>query len=32
VANDEPLELFEGRILFGFKHLPVSFDPVHPVA
>jgi cytochrome P450 len=31
VANNKPLELFEGRILFGFKHLPVSFDPVHPV-
>jgi cytochrome P450 len=31
VVNDVPLELFEGRILFGFKHLPVSFAPSHPV-
>ncbi|MBA2391238.1 MAG: cytochrome P450 [Ktedonobacteraceae bacterium] len=26
VAHDEPLELFEGRILFGFKHLPITFN------
>jgi cytochrome P450 len=25
VVDDQPLELFEGRILFGFKHLPVTF-------
>ena len=25
VVHDQPLELFEGRILFGFKHLPVTF-------
>ena len=30
LANKEPLEPFEGRILFGFKHLPVSFTPSHP--
>ncbi|HZR40843.1 MAG TPA: cytochrome P450 [Ktedonobacteraceae bacterium] len=26
VSHDEPLELFEGRVLFGFKHLSVRFD------
>lgn len=26
-VREEPLELFEGRILFGFKHLPVTFTP-----
>jgi cytochrome P450 len=26
VSHKEPLELFEGRILFGFKHLPVTFN------
>jgi cytochrome P450 len=25
VVHDQPLELFEGRVLFGFKHLPVTF-------
>jgi cytochrome P450 len=28
VVRDESLELFEGRFLFGFKHLPITFDPV----
>src|SRR5579885_1530792 len=26
-VREEPLELFEGRILFGFKRLPVTFTP-----
>jgi cytochrome P450 len=26
VVADQPSELFEGRFLFGFKHLPVAFD------
>ncbi|HEU5230974.1 MAG TPA: cytochrome P450 [Ktedonobacteraceae bacterium] len=26
-VREEPLELFEGRILFGFKRLPVTFKP-----
>jgi cytochrome P450 len=26
VVRDEPPELFEGRFLFGFKHLPIAFD------
>ena len=25
VVHDQPLELFEGRVLFGFKHLPITF-------
>lgn len=29
LAREEPPELFEGRFLFGFKHLPVSFTPSH---
>ena len=32
VSHKEPLELFEGRILFGFKHLPVTFNSSVPVA
>jgi len=28
VARDESPELFEGRFLFGFKRLPIEFDPV----
>jgi cytochrome P450 len=27
----EPGELFEGRVLFGFKHLPVEFTPVEGI-
>ncbi len=27
----EPGELFEGRVLFGFKHLPVEFTPVEAI-
>jgi len=30
LAREEPVELFEGRVLFGFKHLPVSFTPSNP--
>src|SRR6266516_7256326 len=26
VVRDKPPELFEGRFLFGFKHLPITFD------
>jgi len=26
-ASDVPAELFGGRAFFGFKHLPVTFDP-----
>src|SRR6266446_6246587 len=25
VVHDQPLELFEGRVLFGFKRLPITF-------
>jgi len=32
IVQDQPLELFEGRFLFGFKHLPVTFTAVEPVA
>jgi cytochrome P450 len=32
VVHDEPLELFEGRVLFGFKHLPITFTAMEPVA
>ncbi len=32
IAHDEPLELFEGRILFGFKHLPITFNTEVSVA
>jgi cytochrome P450 len=28
VARDKSPELFEGRFLFGFKHLPIEFDAV----
>ncbi len=31
VVHDRPLELFEGRTLFGFKHLPVTFGALEPV-
>jgi cytochrome P450 len=31
VIHDQPLELYEGRFLFGFKHLPISFTAVEPV-
>jgi len=31
VIHDQPLELFEGRILFGFKHLPVTFNALEQV-
>jgi cytochrome P450 len=31
VVADQPLELFEGRTLFGFKHLPVTFKASEPV-
>ncbi len=31
VDFDQPLELFEGRFLFGFKHLPVAFTASEPV-
>ena len=31
VIHDQPLELFEGRVLFGFKHLPVTFTALEPV-
>jgi cytochrome P450 len=30
LSREEPLELFEGRVLFGFKHLPVTFTPSNP--
>lgn len=26
VVHEEPIELFEGRVLFGFKRLPISFE------
>jgi cytochrome P450 len=29
-VHDQPLELFEGRALFGFKHLPVTFTATEP--
>ncbi|HEY7416561.1 MAG TPA: cytochrome P450 [Ktedonobacteraceae bacterium] len=32
VAHDQSLELFEGRLLFGFKHLPITFTASEPVA
>jgi cytochrome P450 len=32
VVQDQPLALFEGRVLFGFKHLPVTFNATMPVA
>jgi cytochrome P450 len=31
VVTDQPMELFEGRFLFGFKHLPVAFAASEPV-
>jgi cytochrome P450 len=31
VVHDQPLELFEGRVLFGFKHLPITFNALEPV-
>ena len=31
VVHGQPLELFEGRVLFGFKHLPITFTAVEPV-
>jgi cytochrome P450 len=31
VVHDQPLELFEGRVLFGFKHLPITFAALEPV-
>jgi cytochrome P450 len=31
VVQDQPLEIFEGRVLFGFKHLPVTFNAASPV-
>ncbi len=31
VVRHQPLELFEGRVLFGFKHLPVSFNAAEPI-
>ena len=31
VVHDQPLELFEGRVLFGFKHLPITFSAVESV-
>jgi cytochrome P450 len=31
VVRDQPLELYEGRFLFGFKHLPITFTAVEPV-
>ncbi len=31
VVQDQSLELFEGRVLFGFKHLPITFTAVEPV-
>ncbi len=32
VAHDQPLELYEGRFLFGFKHLPITFTAMEPAA
>jgi cytochrome P450 len=32
VVHDQSLELFEGRLLFGFKHLPITFTASEPVA
>lgn len=32
VVHDQPLELFEGRTLFGFKHLPITFTTLELVA
>lgn len=32
VVHDQPLELFEGRVLFGFKRLPITFSSVKPAA
>jgi cytochrome P450 len=29
--RSKPLEVYEGRTLFGFKHLPVVFTPSVPV-
>ncbi len=31
VVHDQPLELFEGRVLFGFKRLPITFAALEPV-
>ena len=31
LVRDESPELFEGRFLFGFKHLPITFTAVEPV-
>jgi cytochrome P450 len=30
VVHDQPLELFEGRVLFGFKRLPATFTALEP--
>ena len=30
VVHDQPLELFEGRVLFGFKRLPITFTALEP--
>src|SRR6266567_3596660 len=30
VVHDRPLELFEGRVLFGFKRLPITFTALEP--
>jgi cytochrome P450 len=27
IVREKPLELFEGEVMFGLKHLPVQFDP-----
>jgi cytochrome P450 len=31
VVRDQPLELYEGRFLFGFKHLPITLTALEPV-
>jgi hypothetical protein len=31
VEHSAALEVYEGRVLFGFKHLPVTFDPSDPL-
>jgi cytochrome P450 len=30
IVHDQPLELFEGRVLFGFKRLPITFTALEP--
>ncbi|GCE14633.1 cytochrome P450 [Tengunoibacter tsumagoiensis] len=32
ISHKEPLQLFQGRNLFGFQHLPVTFTASKPVA